>query len=534
MTSLPRSRFSLGRGPKRGLYLSGQRLTAYEWRHGQLAEAFVFHGGEEGLSEFSTYLSEAHWVPLYLLVDLAEEEYRRDTIPHVGRRDRRQMVAARTRRFFRDTPYWTHRVQGRESGGRRDDRVLYAAITSPGLLTPWLTRIHEARAPLAGVYSLPLLTERLVSQLAPQADNALVMSLQSNGNLRQSFFLDGHLKISRLAHMPASEPVPLAEAMLDEAEKLRRYLNSLRLLGRETRLNVLLLAHGPVFGELAGRVSDLPGMVCQLRDTEEIGSEFGLSRSFVAEHADPLFVHLLLQDPPANHFATSRDTRYHSLRKVRSGMYAASVVLGLAGFTWGGLNVVDGLVFKQRGEATRQQANYYEERYREAREGLPEIPAEAEQLKQAVENAARLAANRVSPFNALDTLSLALDAYPDLRVERIQWALGPGPTEQPQDPRARALAELYGQPRDEDARHAIIDGRVFPFDGNYREALDMLRAFAENLKGYAGVQEVKLVSLPLNLSPNEQLRGDALSELSKSDAAFQIKVVFGQESDGPA
>lgn len=534
MTSSPPSRFKLGRGPKRGLYLSGQRVTAYEWRHGRLAEAFVFHLGEEGLSEFSTYLSEAHWVPLYVLVDLVEEEYRRDTIPHVGSRDRRQMVAARTRRFFRDTPYWAFRVQGREGGGRRDDRVLYLAITSPGVLEPWLRRIHESRAPLAGIYSLPLLSERLVRQLAPGVENALVMTLQSNGNLRQSFFREGQLKISRLAHMPATEPAPVAEAMLDEAEKLRRYLNSLRLLTRDTPLDVQLLAHGPVYAELAGRVGNPGAMTWTLRDTAEVGAALGLNPDFVAEHSDALFVHLLLSDPPGNHFATPRDTRYHSLRNLRTGMYAASILIGLGGFTWGSLNVVEGLVFKQRGEATRQQADYYEARYRAAREGLPEIPAEPEELKQAVVNATILAENRTSPVVALETLSLVLDAYPEVRIERIAWGLGPGDSAQPRDARARAMAELFGTPEDPNARHAVIDGRVDPFDGDYRGALSLLRAFAENLQGYQGVREVKLVSLPLNLSPNEQLRGDALREVSKNEAAFQIKVVFGEKQDGPA
>ena len=534
MTSSPPFRFRLGRGPRRGLYLSGQQVTSYEWRHGRLQDTYGFQLGEEGLLEFSTYLAEAHWVPLYLLVDLVEEEYRRDTIPHVGRRDRRQMVATRTRRFFRDTPYWTYRLQGRESSGRRDDRVLYTAITNAAPVEPWLRRIHEAKAPLAGIYSLPLVTERLLPVLEPGSDNVLVMSLQSNGNLRQSFFLGGQLKISRLAHMPAREAVPVAEAMLEEAEKLRRYLNSLRLLTRESPLHVEMLAHGAVHRELATRVAEGGIMDFALRDTEEVAKLVGMNPAFVAAHADPLFVHLLLRDPPGNHFATPRDTRYHTLRNVRAGMYSASLAVALGGFAWSALNVVDAMVFKQRGEATRQQADYYEQRYREARKGMPQIPGEPRELQQAVQNARTLAENRVSPLGAMEALSLALDAYPDLQVDQIQWGLGPGATDSPQDPRARARAELFGTPQAEGDEHALVDGRVHPFDGDYRRALEVLRAFAENLKSYRGVQEVKLVSLPLNLSPNEQLQGDALSEEQRRDAAFKLKVVFGEEGDGAA
>ena len=150
------------RTPKRVFYLSGHHLTVYEWHRGELVDLALFPADDEGLTEFPRYLARTNPVPAYLLVDVVEEEYRRDTLPHVYGRERSLLVEHRAARLFRDTPYWHVIFQGREQQGRRDDQVLYLAVTNPTLLRPWLTIMQQHRVPLAGIYSLPLLTGALL------------------------------------------------------------------------------------------------------------------------------------------------------------------------------------------------------------------------------------------------------------------------------------------------------------------------------------------------------------------------------------
>ena len=80
MTSSLRSRFSssrfssrFSRGPRRCFYLSGSRLTVYQWRRGTLTDALLFQRSDEGLADFATYLEEQADVPSYMLLDLVEE-----------------------------------------------------------------------------------------------------------------------------------------------------------------------------------------------------------------------------------------------------------------------------------------------------------------------------------------------------------------------------------------------------------------------------------------------------------------------------
>ncbi len=527
--SLP---FRFNSGPKRALYVMGHQLTAYEWRRGGLTEAFMFQLGEEGLSEFSSYLQEAPSIPVYMVADVVEEEYRRDTVPHVSGRDRRGMVEGRIARYFRDTPYHTARLQGRETAGRKDDRVLYSAITNPGLLTPWVDRVIQAKVPLAGIYSLPLLCETLVPYVAGEAGPSLIMTLQGSGNLRQCFFSGRYLKMSRLAHVPSKEPAAVADAMLDEAEKLRRYLNSLRLLPRDRPLNVYMLTQGRIAEVLHARAQDTDTMHCVLVELSRVADAMGMNPAFVSPYSDALFAHMLLRRPPGNHYATPRERRYNTLRYARNGMVAAAMVSGLGAVAWSGLNVVNGMILSQRSEASQAQTAYYQQRYSEARTGLPELPAEPQELKRAVDAVATLDEYRTLPLEAMELISLALDAFPRLRVEQMEWGRGPGqpPAEEAADKRNKRYNKRDQRPGDE---HTVLDGRIDPFNGDYRAALDMLEAFAANLRGLQGVVEVRLLKLPLNLSPNQQLSGNAVGDRARDEAAFSLIVVFGDQ-DGQA
>ena len=124
-------------------------------------------------------------------------------------------------------------IQGREKEGRRDDKILYLALTNPGLLRPWLDPIRRRKVPLAGIYSLSLLSASLLPYVVTKpGNNALLVSLQGASNLRQSFFIGRDLKVSRRAHLPMMEGHQSVEAIVNEVEKLRRYLMSLRLLPR--------------------------------------------------------------------------------------------------------------------------------------------------------------------------------------------------------------------------------------------------------------------------------------------------------------
>ena len=543
MTSSLRSRFSssrfssrFSRGPRRCFYLSGSRLTVYQWRRGTLTDALLFQRSDEGLADFSTYLDDQGNVPSYMLLDLVEEEYRRDAIPHVFGGDRRTVIKYRVERAFRETPYWHGHIQGREPEGRRDDRLLISAVTNPGLVKPWVERIQEHKVPLAGIYSLPLVSAAVLPVMEATRGEVLLVSLQSTGNLRQSFFVDRDLKLSRLAHMPLLAPEGVVETTLDEVEKLRRYLNSLRLLRRDAALQVYVLAHGPVMEELRRQAASSPTTAYHLGDLADLADRIGMSPAFVTPYADAVFAHLLLSAPPANHYALPAETRYHTLYRARNALRAGSVALLVGGLVGGGFGVTEGLVLERRALAAGQQADYYRVRYEEARGGLPPSPVEAADLKAAVETAGALDRVRALPLPLLSALSQSLDANPDLQVENLEWrvdpspeaAMGSGTGGRASPPPGRGGAAGVG-PTEGLYHLVLVNGRVTVPEGDFRRALETVRAFAESLRTQPGVRDVKILTQPLNVSSTESLRGDLQSRQGSGKQDFSVRVVFRKD-----
>ena len=197
-------------------------MAAYHWSGGELLEPLWFGADEDGLTEFALYLTHAPHDPVYLLVDVVEEEFREESIPHVMGNDRRSLIRTRLNRLFRDPTYSYAVVQGRDTDGRRDDQVLFTALIRPDLLSPWIGQIAKHKIPLAGIYSLPIVSEALIKRMPVESDHALLVTLQSTGGLRQTFFNKGRVKLSRLAIMPPGETPGHASYVLGEIEKIRR------------------------------------------------------------------------------------------------------------------------------------------------------------------------------------------------------------------------------------------------------------------------------------------------------------------------
>ena len=116
----------------RVLLIGGERAILYLFDGGDLQHAYLFSADDAGLALFERCLRELPPAPVAVLVDVVEEAYRQETVPHVGASDRRAVLERKYARLFRGTPYHHALRQGRETEGRRDDRVHRFERADPG------------------------------------------------------------------------------------------------------------------------------------------------------------------------------------------------------------------------------------------------------------------------------------------------------------------------------------------------------------------------------------------------------------------
>jgi len=138
---------------KHFLYLTNTRLVSLVSQGRRIVARREFAVSGAGAAAFEAYLANLRDTPTHLFTDLAEEDFRLDTIPHVGKGDREAIVNRKLGQMFRNTPFRHAQAQGREAEGRKDDRVVYTAVTNAEVLRPWVDVLERHEVPLAGIRS---------------------------------------------------------------------------------------------------------------------------------------------------------------------------------------------------------------------------------------------------------------------------------------------------------------------------------------------------------------------------------------------
>lgn len=520
--------------PPRVLLISGDRAILYLFDGARLAQAYIFSADDNGFALFERCLKEIGQAPLAVLVDVVEEEYRQDTIPHVGAADRRAVLARKYARLFRGTPYHHALAQGRESEGRKDDRVLLTAITRPEVVGAWLAPMIAHKVPVAGIYSLPVLSERLLKRIGASGSNVLLISLQKASGLRQTFFRDGQLKISRLAHMPRLGSVPFADHLLGEVEKLRRYLNSLALISRDSPLSIYILSHGQLLTELEQHCHDSDNEKFVLLDVDQVAARVGLSEGGGTHFSDVMFARLLAGEMPANHYARPEETQYYTLHRLRVALATASLLMVLGSGGWSGINFIEGVNFKQQALDATQKERFYGQRYELARAKLPATPVEPDEIKTAVDAVATLKQYKPDVAALLATVGGVLERTPVVTLDELAWTAAADPdaeivaTEKRRDQQERVLAS--------DGRYyqiAELAAHLEPFDGDFRKAIAVVDSLADELKAAGRVHSVTVLQYPLDVRPESSVSGSATTTGTRVVPTFKIKLVLEARDGQP-
>ena len=517
--------------------VSGRLLDVYRWRQGCCEGPIRFEAGEEGLERFSTYLSEEAPEPVRVVVDLVEEEFREDTIPRVIGPDRRALIQARRRRLFGSPTFGCSLKLGREADGRRNDRMLFAALTRPEKLTPWLKAIARNRVPLAGVHSLPLLTEQMLGWIPVDASPALVVTWQHASGLRQTLFVDGRVKFSRLA-IPRLAGGEDSAHLQSEVEKVRRHLVRHSLLPAERTLDVYIISRSGPKEAIAGLASSSATIRYHLVSLSGLGRRLGIEDPSDLVWCDRLFVSFAARRVPRHQYAPARELRDYAMHRVRTALRAASLLAVAAGLLGGGSGLAGGYDAGRYSESLRAQTEIYRQRYEEARKRLPPTPIELPTMQLAVEVAEGLRAARTTPETMLLALSRCLDLHSNVRLESIDWSGKGEPISLPASATPSSLGSESGTVHRTPAfggvsiQSADIHGRIEPFDGDYRHALEQVGKFADSLRGLREAVEVEVLSLPLDVGSQTSLRGDASARAGAADAPFALRLSWNSRGWG--
>ncbi len=489
------------------LQLSADHMHAQHMVHGKIAAQAEFTDSEEGREHFATFLKSLK-CPTYMMVDLIEEDFRQETVPHLIGGNRTALLQRKFDQFYRATPFRQSTLLQRQKTGRRDDDMLFSALTNPALILSWLEIILAQQTPLSGIYSVPQISAPLVKD--HPSNHLLLLSWEKFAGLRQTYFSEHRLQISRLT--PIREGLSFQDAVINELTRTYQYLKSLSLLPSGQTLDVRILCHSNDRNELQNKLPNDAGMRYDFADLTEFGKQLQIQHHFTDSDASQIFLHQLAGKPPKAHYANADHTHYCTVWQLRHALRLCSVALLLGCLLWGAADFWQGGSDAEEAVTTKAQTQRILNETKRLIQTFPVDPDldSATNIKTSVVILRKLEQYGPVPQNILVPLSRMLDRYPKIQLDELAWQMS---ATEPVAP--NTLAEVPAQ-------IITLKGHLEAFENNYRFVLDYLDQFQRELvrQGY----QVTALAKPLDVSPSGSITDQR--EAQQSTLGFSLKITW--------
>jgi len=526
---------------KRVLYLTCDNITLYEWLGGVLLEQTEFDHNETDRKRLVDIFRNNAETTTYILVDVIEEEYYNGNLPHVSFRNRKSYFKRQKEKRFRDTIYRFGEARGREKADKKDDTVFFSALTEPGLISSWVDILVAEQVSIAGIYSLPILSTKLLSKISSKQDHVLFVTYQKSG-LRLSFFQNSKLKISRLTSISGESNDDIAQLANSEIEKTMQYLKRIRLLPPDAKLDVFVTFKHSILETISNIVKNDDVLNYHLISESQIANALKIDDIDGPKGMVQLMCFLVCHNNIANHYASKEQTRFYDMRRLIFPMKAASVLFAVFALSWSTNTYLDSIILEQDSEISQIDMKLYQYELEKIRAALPATTHSARDIQSGLDTLDKLQFNSTSPQAALIQISKVLNNLTDVKINRVEWKIEDryltaaddmGETidhGEPIDPTeiADTFDESTGQ---ETVEVTKIGGTISPFDGNYRQATMQVNKFVEALNSQSEIRDATIITLPLNAHSSASMAGDISTQSNeKLIAAFEVEALFERES----
>ncbi len=528
---------------KRLFYFTGYRLIVFHWERRRLADVFSFEPTLIDLNRFKEYLKQSVSIPAKLLVDVIEEDFRIESVPHVGAKDRKAVISRLIDRYYRSSQqYCYHEVIGRKKDGRKDDMVLIGAMTNPMLIQPWMTVIDECKIPLSGIWTLPLVSRELLKVLDAGKGVTLLVSQAVRSNVRQSLFRNGKLLSSRqsVINQEITGADKIARHIGGEVDKTLAFLRNQEMLEFDERVNLHIIGNDNQLDSLEQVFRSDERQTVTLHTIKNIVQKLKIS-GVDEEFSDGVFSWLCLNQKlqPSHYGDTNLFRRYFS-SLASSALYVASIAILVTGFLLTEANISTALGDKEAIRLVNEEAQEYRDIYAEKFEAYEAVFKNASVMNSAVKLAERIKSNsKTSPLAFMLHLSNVLDqdGMPHVHIDRIEWwAVNTDKESRVIDSEGvtrtvnfTAATEVFHQ--------AVIAGRINAAEYNYRESIDQIENIVSVLSADPLIETVEVVSMPVDLRPGSKFSAESgletgTGKIQELSGVFKLKLVMRNQERG--
>ena len=505
------------------LYLSAHHMAPYLWRSGELISEGLFATTDAGHQQFANYLEKNLSSTFSILVNVSEEGFHTETIPFLQGADRRAIIERKLGQLFFNTELTASLSLGHEKTKRKNERVMFSALTNTAFFAPWLQIISRTGTALSGIYSLPQLAPSLLKKLHLNDDQCLLLTVQDQ-SIRQSYFEKGELHFSRLTPLQNSSISGIAQTFSVETLKLQQYLASQRLIGRNQPITAHVLAHPGALKAIQSSCINTATVNFNILNIEDSARKTGLKTAPPDTHCEQIFLNLLVTTPPRIQFATDDQRHGYHLRQLRSVIQRVGAIALLGSLLFSGKFLFDTYNVTQETKVLSSETALAQQRYNDIVKTFPPIPTNNESLRRIIDRYVDLEKHNATPDGLFHEISRAMQAVPSANLESIDWKVGgvePSPGTAP--PVANQATASSAIPDDSEA--ALVRGTLkLGANANARQMLSAFNVFIETLKANPKLQ-VDVLQRPFDIEPGKSLKGDDTTLEDSKPRSFSVQII---------
>ncbi|MEX0964842.1 MAG: hypothetical protein WDZ52_12455 [Pseudohongiellaceae bacterium] len=499
---------------KRMILINFEGLAVYGLDNGRLMKMATFEDSDIGHEKFRDYIIDESLKHISIVVDSPAEDFIVEKVVHVSTYDRKSFLNRKMDQHFRNADYRSAKVLGREKTGRKDDRVLFSAITQTRSIDNWMRVMLQEQVSVTSITSPAFAICKVATELGLETTNAILLVNWQRNGIRQSLISNHKLWFSRLTPLPTDPEADLAKAILDATLQSREYLERVGLLDVENAPDLHVVS--PVLEDDA--FEGQPGCA----DFGSVYHHNSIDLMPIDKYGGPqdeITAILLCMDWGVHHgdfeniYGSPATMRFTKLRIQRNFIALGCLLVLFLGGMISAPVITDAIQSRSSYQAMTQDMMPVQEQYDELTAQFPATPIPSEAMALVVNNYDLINAQNFVPAQLLGQISQVLQQHSTINLSSLVWKLNGG--EENLELKDAILAdsvtvelELYGEQIGANS---------------YQNADLRLKEFIDALAEIEGAI-VTPISLPIESGPDTAVSAIVGDQVLNSEFALSVRI----------
>jgi len=525
------------------LYVTDNALVVFECKDDLIFKTETFSRDGIGIVQYGKFLSEHTKDTFAILLNSVEEQYKLDNIPHISKRQN-LLLSRQLNKQFRGNSYRYGTIQGRETFGKKEDKILLTTVGNEELLTTWLKPLLDRKISVVGIFSLPLLTEKVTSQLGLNKEKLLVVTLDST-QLRLTFLDGNQFKVSRSIRATTNDPGTMCQEINDEIVKTLRYLGRIRLLSPNQKCDILFISSNKVTQIVSNNPENNATGEWIYLDSDDINSITGQHSHSSDDNfmITELFLYIYKNAKPTNHYATASHTRYYNTKRLKRPIILSSAAILLILMLFSAVLLIDTKVLDIQLAKTSHKLQIIKSNLAISESKLPDFPLNADTVKASVSAVNKLLAEQPRLKRPLIVFSNIFSEFENFEIDYLRWNIDRREVEDTNpdikdqhvsdDDTEMADVEVDTEMKIKWVPVITVTGKLQNFSGNYVSANISIEKLINKLKKNTIFHSVVATKKPISNSPEEKIDGAITvgqknKNITNEYAEFSLELVINE------